>query len=163
MKKLLAAILISGTVIVANSATWVLSEVKDSNMQPVGYIYHTSAIGTRAGTKPEKVITGLRFICSLKGGTPIIGLFIDNGIHIENSISIVSSIDDSQDKSLSWVVDGNLLYRYVYDSPVLISSIKTGKIIKFRWYANDVTKFTTAFSIAGSDFTEFNSKCKAQI
>lgn len=163
MKKLLVAILIFLTPIIANSATWVLSEVKDNNMLPVGYIYHTSAIGTRTGAKHEKVITSLRFICSLKGGQPIIGLFIDNGIHAENNVSIISSVDDSQDKSLSWVVDGNLLYRYAYDSPVLISSIKLGEIIKFRWYANDVTKFTTAFSIADADFTEFNSKCSSQI
>ena len=163
MKNQLIAILMLVATSITNAANqWALAEITNET-RPAGYIYHISAIGERTiDNKISKVVSGLRFICSLHGGEPIIAIMAGNSKFIDNSIVVDIMVDNSTTIPLNWLVDGNIVFRQLSETIPLIDTIKTGKIIKLRWQSSDKTRFTTAFDISGLNFTEFNSKCRSQ-
>lgn len=156
MKKLLALIVITFCSIA--HAEWRLATVygKDS---PVGYIYYTSAVGT---TEKEKLSTRLQFICSLKGGEPIVSVYWEKNIESNGEVVVSFVADNSVPVVTSWTNDGELLFKPLAAAPKLINAVKTSKIIKFRAQGTN-TGYTTAFNVSGADFTEFNTKCSTNI
>jgi hypothetical protein len=156
MKKLLTLLLLALCSIA--HAEWHLATVygKDS---PAGYIYYTSAVGT---TDNEKLSTRLQFICSLKGGVPIVSIYWDKNIEANGEVVVSFVTDSSATTITSWTNDGELLYKPLASAPKVINAVKTGKIIKFRAQGTS-TSYTTAFNVTGVDFTEFNAKCGTNI
>ncbi len=159
MKKLLTLLTLSYCMTTNASAAWTLAAIPNKE-QPVGYIYYRNAIGTHGNTKS---FTSLRFICSLKGGEPIVGLFWDN-LNTSNDTLITTYANNTIiTQPVFWVNEGNLLFKNMSDAGDLIGAIKAGKIVKFQWTANDTTQYVTAFNTSGADFTDFNTKCKVQL
>jgi hypothetical protein len=156
MKKLFTLILVAFCSLV--HAEWHLAAVYGKDI-PVGYIYYTSAVGT---TDKEKLATRLQFICSLKGGDPIVSIFWEKNIEANGEVVVSFVTDNSVPVITSWTNDGELLYKPLSSAPKVINSVKTGRIIKFRAQGTN-TSYTTAFNVSGVDFTEFNAKCGTQL
>jgi hypothetical protein len=156
MKKLLALIIL--TVCSLAHAEWRLAAVYGKEV-PVGYIYYTSAVGT-AGK--EKLETRLQFICSLRGGEPIVSIFWEKTIDTNGEV-VVSFVPDNAPLMItSWTNDGELVYKPTASSPKVINAVKTARIVKFQMQGNNIT-YSTAFNVTGVDFTEFNAKCGTQL
>lgn len=138
---------------VANSA-WKITPVQ-SKEQVVGYIYSVDAEGT------PKSFTSLRFICSTKGGEPIIALLWAKGINTEQDVSVDITIDNKVVYTGTlWKRDEMLLYRTISESSDLISSMKNSRSIKFKWQGLSSEKYTVGFIVIGFDLIDFNAKCK---
>lgn len=139
--------------LVANAA-WKITPVQ-SKEQAVGYIYSIDAEGT------PKSFTSLRFICSTKGGEPIIALLWAKGINTEQNVSVDITIDNKITYTgTSWKRDEMLLYRTISESTDLITSMKNSHNIKFQWKGLHSEKYTTGFIVTGFDLIDFNTKCK---
>jgi hypothetical protein len=154
----------------AQTSDWKLSAVPGYDKVTVGYIYHTSAVGTaQSGTKIEKFVTGLRLVCaesptpSSGNSQPVIAIFWDR--MIGNMAQNVEVSVDGSNQEIRWDQDGTLLLRSVSESKALIQSMKTGNKISFRWTGTDSIKRTTMFDLRTfrSDLSEFNKVCKTQI
>lgn len=82
----------------AQASAWNISEVAGKDKSVVGYIYHSSAVGTQVGAKTEKVVSGLRLVCSTKGymamkeSEPIIAVFW-NGMFGNTPETVLVEID----------------------------------------------------------------------
>lgn len=154
----------------AQASDWKLTTVPGYDKGTVGYIYHTSAVGTaQTGSKTEKYVTGLRLVCSasdvvLDGNKqPVIAIFWDRMIG-----SMPQNVEvkvDGSSQEIRWDQDGTLLLRSVSESKALIQSMKTGNKISFQWTASDSVRRTTMFDLRTfrSDLSEFNKVCKTQI
>lgn len=154
----------------AQTSDWKLSAVPGYDKNTVGYIYHTSAVGTaQSGTRIEKFVTGLRLVCaetlvSPNGNNqPIIALFWDR--MIGSMPQTVEVKVDGSIQEIRWDQDGPLLLRSISESRTLIQSMKTGNKISFQWTGPDSVRRTTLFDLRNfrSDLAEFNKVCKTQI
>lgn len=139
------------------AAPWTLVPIAGKDAT-VGYIYHTDATGTRTDGKPVKEFTSLRFICSLKGGDPVISVFW-NGASNYGSQMMVHVQSAKQNESLMWDTDNNLVYRTVQESGSIIQILKNNKLVKFQWAVGN-TQYITSFNSDGLDLTDFDAKCK---
>jgi hypothetical protein len=139
----------------------------------VGHIYHTSAVGTQTGSKVEKVVTGLRLVCTAEGFTanknsePVIAIYWNTMIG-SNPQFIDIKVDGRQvgvGQETRWDQDGPLLLRTIADSKTLLQSMKTGRSISFQWTGTDAVRRSTIFDLRDfrSDLSEFNKICKTQI
>jgi hypothetical protein len=160
----IVSILVAGSV-QAQALGWNVSEVLGKDKTPVGYIYHSSAVGTQVGTKTEKVITGLRLVCSIKSSEgPAIALYW-NGMFGNTPQSVDVKVDGRKiAQSTPWDQDGPLLFRKIADSQELMQGLKTGRAVSFEWTQSGV-KRTTVISLKdfNSGFGEFKTSCKTQI
>jgi len=141
---------------------WKLTAVL-GNDKPVGYVYHTSSMGTQ--TNPvNKSYSGLRLICSLKGGEPVVALYWNNGMNIREEILVTVIADNKATVHPTlWGSEGDLLFRNVAESKELLALIKTSKVVKFQWMAGAASQYTTAFNVAGINLSDFNAKCKTEL
>jgi hypothetical protein len=150
---------------------WKITEVTGNKERtPVGYIYHTGAVGTQVGSKTEKVVTSLRFVCSTKvsnqrDNDPLIILFWNTmtgntGQYITSKTS-VSPIDHM----FRWEQEDSIMMRSVNESKDFIQELKTSKSVKFSWHSKDGTLRTTIFDLRGfnSHLGEFNALCKTEL
>ncbi len=77
MKKLFLLFALAISTMSAHAAdNWKLSDILGT-----GYIYYTAATATIDSTVRSKVYSRLEFICSLKGGEPMVAIFLDKGIN----------------------------------------------------------------------------------
>ena len=174
MKKFIAGFLLafaSITVLAQTppaAAAWNMASVTGENGKPVGYIFHTYAIGTRYTTPQTKNVTGLRLICTLIGpADPIIGIFWDNTNDNESQNVQMHIKVDSQvvDQHHTWMQEGKLTYRSIKDSPELLKALKSGKRIQFDWDDADNTHRVTMFSLITFDLylNDFNTACHTRL
>jgi len=169
MKKLLFALIlvVSSSAAMAGFNSWELTEVRDTNHVPVGYVYSINSTGTASfGDKTTKSITSLRLICSLKGGNPIFAIYWNKRIG-PNTLVPTVTVDGTQpvlDEPTVWVRDGGkLVYRDLYKSQNLLKAAKTGKELSFEIRDDMSVFYKTTFLLSGFDYTDFNTKCKTQL
>lgn len=158
MKNLIAIVLITFSCIV--NAKWDMSSVYGKD-QPLGYIYHTSSVGTQGNSQTQKVLTSLRFVCSAKTNDVILTI-VWSGINLNESVFVRTTIDNRLVNESEWAGDEVLIYKNISDVDDIIRQMKMGKTIKFVWVYKSVS-YVTAFQLAGLDLGDFNSKCKTQL
>lgn len=156
----------------AQASAWNISEVAGKDKSVVGYIYHSSAVGTQVGAKTEKVVSGLRLVCSTKGymamkeSEPIIAVFW-NGMFGNTPETVLVEIDGKPVRLAPspWDHDNQILFRKISESKELLQGLKTGRSVTFSWTSHDAVKRKTTFSLRdfNSQFSEFNASCKTQI
>lgn len=155
---------------IAQTSDWKLTAVPGYDKGTVGYIYHTSAVGTaQSGTRIEKFVTGLRLVCAESlispngNNQPVIALFWDR--MIGSMPQTVEVKVDNSSQEIRWDQDGPLLLKPISESKTLIQSMKTGNKISFQWTGPDSIRRTTMFDLRTfrSDLSEFNKVCKTQI
>lgn len=155
----------------AQTTTWNISEVSGKNAEILGYIYHTSTVGTQIGAKTKKVISGLRLVCSTKGysamatSEPIVAIFWQ-GMFGNTPTAVSAEVDKKPIRLVPtlWDHDGQILYRNFSDSAELIQALKTGRNVTFSWEGNDSVKRKTVFSLRdfNSQLSEFNALCNTK-
>ena len=171
MKALFAALALSVSATAFAQAvpdpTWTLSPVTGGKDKVVvGYIYHTAAIGTMDSPKVQKAVTGLRLVCSMKGGMPVIAIYW-NGSNFNGPEYITTEIDGKMFGTApeQWQQEYNLTYRNIEESSALMAAIRTGKNIKFSWMGKDAVRRTTMFSLSGyqTKLADFGTACKVSL
>ncbi len=167
MKAILFAIaLIFGSHAFAQAADppWSLRKVL-SDKTPVGYIYYTAAIGTIDSRPVQKSVTGLRLLCSLTGGSPVIAIYW-NGTNFDGTEYISIEVDGRVISSPQmWRQEQNLTFRNLDESRLLLQELRIGRVVKFSWTGKNGIKRTTMFSLAGfnANLAEFASACKISL
>jgi hypothetical protein len=174
MKNVFACLILFFVSLSAMSQTteWKIKEVKDRDNSTVGYIYHTSAVGTLIGTRIEKYATGLRLVCSTKNSPnfvadPLIAIYWNtmNGIYMRDvEVSVDNKIPDTK-LSGQWEADGALLLRTIPDSKNLMQALKTSHTIRLSWVGEDSFKRITVFDLKSFNLraAEFSSLCKTEL
>lgn len=162
MKKILTFILFFIANIAIAAPNWKLATVTGKDL-PVGYIYYTDAMGILSGPTQKKSFTSLRFICSLKGGDPILGIVWDGGIYSNSDLLVSVSTDATNIQPTFWINETDIIYKPMIEIGDIIKLFKTSKYIKFQWVSSDTTVYTTTFNVSGFDLTNFNTKCKLQL
>lgn len=145
----------------AKNPLWKLKEVSH-NSTVVGYVYHSDAIGTQNVSNNPKVMTSIRFICSVDEMPPLISIFWDDSNDYRDaivSVTIDNKLVNLGQTSKPWAVDGRLYYRALGESKILLNALKNGKVAKFQWTTGNTTRIA-AFDISNMNLSEFNSKCK---
>lgn len=151
----------------STTAEWNISEVTRYDNKVVGYIYHSSAVGTRIGTTTERSVTGLRLVCSAKEyiDSPIVVLFW-NGMFGNKPKSVEVKVDGkSINADYTWQQENQILYRQVGESTTLIEGLKEGRSITFRWADEDNRKMATTFDLSTFDknYEKFKSMCSGRL
>ena len=127
--------------------------------KPVGYIYHTYSSGTQVSAgKTEKVVSGLRLVCSLKGEpmAPIIAVYWDSKIQSTDPYNRIEwAVDGHPYATGVWVHDSKIIYSGIPAEHDLYNALKVGKIAKVGWVSSDGIKRETTF-----DLTEFKTHLK---
>lgn len=118
---------------VANAQTWKMSEVTGKDKSIVGYIYHTSATGTKIGDKQEKAFASLRLVCSTKSNAPPLVVLYWNGMNGSGNKYPLVQIDGKQVtvQQEVWIQESNILYRTVYSDDQLMKLLKTSSKVTF--------------------------------
>lgn len=161
--------LVAATNVSAQVAAWNISEIKGKDNSVVGYIYHTSAVGTQVRNKPEKIVSGLRLVCSTKTWTSnesdsIIAVYW-NGMFGNTNQKVDVKVDGRTIALPSnWDQDNQIVFRKISESAELVQALKTGRNVTFSWDGTDSTKRVTTFSLRdfNQKFSEFNNSCKTQ-
>lgn len=136
--------------------SWKLTEIKNTQQEPVGYIYHTESIGK--DTSGKKYVTGLRFICSSKSSNnAILAVFWQGGIQDEIQ-SLEIKIDNKIIRSDQWNTEGPLLIKSFDSLQTLLKQMSAGKNLGFSWEANGL-KYQTLFTLRGYDISKFKKIC----
>ncbi len=171
MRKLIGILaLIAATNVAAQASTWNISEIKGKDNSVVGYIYHSSAVGTQIRDKTEKVVSGLRLVCSTKSlpaiGSPesIVAVYW-NGMFGNTNQKIDVKVDGrSINLATHWDQDNQIVFRKISESAEMIQAMKAGRSITFSWTGTDSVKRNTTFSLRdfNQKFSEFNNSCKTQ-
>lgn len=149
----------------AQSSSWVLSEVTNTNKEPVGYIYHTYARGTSTlHSSKNVVVSGLRFVCSVKGRHEQHIAVFWNGVLMSNTQqNIEISVDKNVPLKTTWVREGTLIHSPVVDNANLINALKRGRVVRFNWEGVDYSKQVVAFDLKDFNLAEFNKSCKTSL
>lgn len=151
---------------------WKLSEVKGNDRSVVGYVYHTEAVGTQVSQKTEKVVAGLRLVCSTKASTQrnndlIIAIYWDGmfGNLTQSTDVLFNKRMFETGQKLRWDQDGPLLIRYVTDSRTFIQALKVNKDVKISWIGTDNVKRIVMFDLQefNMNISEFAKLCKADV
>ena len=184
MKYIVGSILALVTSVVypqESPAGWRLTEVQSVTNETLGYIYHSYSIGTQkselpaSGTpnKVSKIVSGLRFICSIKGHDtpPLIAIYwhnqsndYDNTDPLQNPVWMVDGHVYSYPQS-SWVREESLLYRPIGITSELINALKAGKRASVTWTdTNHITR-STIFDLTNfsTGLARFNIGCGTSI
>ena len=152
----LIATLVS-TLALAQNPEWKLTAVPQD--KPVGYIYHTYSTGTQtSANRTEKVVAGLRLVCSLKGEpmAPIIAVYWDSKTQSSDPYNRVDwSVDGRTFPTGVWIHDSKIVYNGIPAEHDLYNALKAGKIVKVTWVSSDSIKHETVF-----DLTEFKTHLK---
>lgn len=170
MKKILVAVA-SMMAFSVYAAPWTLSAIPDLKKETVGYIYHTSAVGTQV-TKSvsKKVVAGLRMICTapnlVRPGdayAPLIAIFWD-GLNEINPTSITLQVDRSTSVNMqdtNWLPYNQLLVRNMSNSELLVNSMKSGKTLHASWTGANATTYKVIFDLNGFDdqLDSFKNSC----
>lgn len=152
----------------AYAQKWELTEITSKDKSVVGYIYHTSTIGTQTGPKTEKVISGLRLVCSLKSqGTPLVVIFWDKMLGIGPQILRIKidSKEFVESSKYQWMQDGNILVREINESQSLFLALKNARSFSINWTSNDNITRTSIFDVSAmsSQISNFATVCNASI
>ncbi len=171
MKKIFVGLIAACFVTAASASNvdWKITKVFSEDKSVAGFIYHTSAIGTQIGQKTEKVISGLRLVCSGKEPTkwsedPVIVIFWDKSDGSETQ-TVEIRTDKTNSELSQWEQDGPLLVRSIPESKELMKSLRTNKNIGFTWTDSNSVKRTTLFSLRNfnTHIDEFNTLCNTQL
>lgn len=170
MKQLIASIIFAATSLVASAAPmtgWSTVAVPDTD-KPVGYIMHTYAIGTQTGKTTEKVVAGLRLICSTKNtAEPLIAIYWSGWLYGSPTRSqfLWSAVNGKALSSDEWMQDTKILYRTASQAKTLIDAMKTSRTVQFTWVGADAVKYNVMFDTVefNAKLIEFNASCKTQI
>ena len=122
MRKLFGIIsILAATGAQAQALGWNLTEVPAKDKSVAGYIYHSSAVGTQIGTKTEKVVTGLRLVCSTKEyvamreSDPVVAIYW-NGMFGNGTQAVNVKVDGRPiQMATPWEQDGPVLFRRIAD------------------------------------------------
>lgn len=151
----------------AQSPSWDLKEVKGQDNTIVGYIYHNYSIGTERTITSQRVVSGLRFVCSLKNARPIIGVFWDSslGNNISGIQNPIWKVDGRIINTSPWMQEDKMMYGDVSENGELISAFKSGHVASVTWTAMGSVQRSTAFDLSNftSHLPEFNTACKTAI
>ncbi|HEY6436322.1 MAG TPA: hypothetical protein VIY47_07005 [Ignavibacteriaceae bacterium] len=147
---------------------WRLREVIDKSKGIVGYVYYTNAKGTKSGDQKEKVITGLRLVCSTINSSaddPIIAVFWNGGPGGATFQQVEVKVDGRSAEVGQWTQDGTFLYRKLLESRPLIQSLRTGQVISLSWAGTDNVRRTTIFGLRNfnTNLSNFLDQCKIHI
>lgn len=118
------------------SPGWKISVIENKDKTPIGYIYHTYAIGTQYIPAEQKVPTGLRLVCSTTyGDAPVIAIYWkDYGpSSAKNNQPMKIVIDEKEIAESVWSTDINLIYKPLSESNDITTAMKAGKTIEFIW------------------------------
>jgi hypothetical protein len=167
MKTFIGLVLaLASSLALAQSAEWKLSEIRDKGNTPVGYIYHSYAVGTEHGNGKvnNKSATGLRLICSTKGSAaPIIAIYWDTPLLSESTQSVMWMSDFVAIQAAdNWKQEGKILYSSFSANPTLIAALKTRKTISASWADKYGVQRIAIYNLDGfnAHLNEFNSACK---
>lgn len=143
---------------------WNLSEVRGKELTVVGYIYHSSAVGTQIGTKATKAITGLRLVCSTKSNEAAIAIYW-NGMFGNTQQTVDVKIDGRKiSQTIPWQQDGPILFKDLFIEKELIQGLKTGRNINFEWVQGSVKRVTTiSLQDFNQNFGDFKNSCNIQL
>lgn len=171
MRKLIGILaLVAASNVAAQATAWNISEIKGKDNSVVGYIYHSSAVGTQIKDKTEKVVSGLRLVCSTKsavamGSSESIIAIYWNGMFGNTNQKIDVKVDGKAvNLTTSWDQDNQIVFRKISESTEMIQAMKTGRNITFSWTGTDSAKRITTVSLHNFNqkFSEFNNSCKTQ-
>ena len=152
----------------ASPASWRLSEVESATNETVGYIYHSYSIGTqKSPNKTEKIVSGLRFICSIQGedNPPMIGIYWHDVSNTDSVQNPVWTIDGNTIQTGPWIQDETLLYRPVGITLEVINALKVGKQASVTWTDSKHLIHRTIFDLTGfsAGLVRFNTDCGTSI
>jgi len=161
MKTLVCAVLaLSAIACQAQSSKWQITDVHDAKKVIAGYIMHTYALGTVRADSTQKITSGLRLICASRPSTPpIIGVYWDRPMPIENFQYVTVTIDGKKSPPKQWAQDDSLVFTPFTEIPQLVKSMTSGKTIKFEWTNQKSENYTVAFDLEGMPIKEFNQYC----
>ncbi len=119
--------------------------------------------------RTEKVVSGLRLVCSTKtlpamGSESIIAVYW-NGMFGNTNQKIDVKVDGkSIHLTTPWDQDNQIVFRKISESTEMIQAMKTGRNITFNWVGTDSAKRITTISLRDFNqrFGEFNNSCKTQ-
>lgn len=164
MKKIIGLIaLCFASLTFAQSADWNLSEVKGKDNMPVGYIYHNYSVGTQTGATTEKVVTGLRLICSISPrAVPIVAVFWDGTLSTEAPQHLIWSVDGKTVVTGTWRQEDHIIYRMTSETMALVNALRTGHVAIVSWTGVDAVRRNTAFNVTDFEahLKDFNTACK---
>lgn len=151
----------------AQSSNWKIVNVQDSNNNVVGHIYYTESIGRQIGTTPEKVVTGLRLVCSRLGDDALLILYWQ-GMFGNTPEDVTITVDGRKigvGQTYTWKRDGPVLVRTVAESVEITNALKTGRSINFSWKDAGNVQRNTVFDLRtfNSNISTFNASCKTNI
>jgi len=118
---------------------WQLVEVKSSNKNIIGYVYHTSSY-VETGLRMDAV--HLRMVCTTKPGTkfsghPIILMIFDSATKFSEAL-VSAKIDGNKVASLNnWKAEDNIMYREISESKDLITAMSNGETVSFDFDSNN--------------------------
>lgn len=145
----------------ANAQGWILTEIT-SNRSTVGFVYHTHAVGINGN---EKVVAGLRFICSkmpnIEG--PIIAIHWDKDYYYPVTQEITLTINKKVVSTGNWIYENNIFYQPLSQNKTLPALMKDSRTIGFSWSVDNL-KHNVVFDIRDFDlkFNNFLSVCKIE-
>lgn len=150
------------------AAGWELSEIKDTTAESVGYIFHTSAVGTRTILGSSgKYAASIRLICTAptlyQGGyvyNPLIAIFWDKMDEVKEQTPTLE-VDKKLIVGHRWSAMGNLLVREITDTQQLITEMVNGKALRVSWVGSDTSRREAIFDLRGfgKQISKFNEVC----
>lgn len=157
--------LVASTLAFGQSSEWKLTEVKGKDTTPAGYIYHNYSVGTQRTDTVEKVVSGLRIICSTTKGTyPIVALYWNGRLSGDPLYSPVWTIDGKAIPTGIWTrfPEGKIISRPVSETTELMLALKNGHLATVAWTGSDAVRYSTAFDLTNyqSHLAEFEAACK---
>jgi len=153
--------------VLARDPNWKIIKITGKDSAPVGYMYETGSVGHQTfGSRTEKLVTGLRIICSVASKeSPVIGVFW-NTMQAEDIQHISIKIDKKQySEKLEWFPDQSILWRNTSELNSLIQSLKNGQMVDFEWTDKNNVNRRTIFDLRSfnSHLNEFNTLCKIKL
>ena len=174
MKNILLGIIIAcfSATVLAKDGDWHITEVKSTDNVIVGYIYHSSSVGTQSGTETKKMVSSLRLVCTGKPpaqgkNDPLIVIFWNTmvGDKTQNIEIIFDKKINKYGTKYIWKQEGPLLIRSIIESKELIQSLKNNKTLYITWTDSRGIRRTTMFDLINFNFrfAEFNKLCNTDL
>lgn len=162
---------LASTTAFSQHETWKVTEVGSADPEKKGYILHIQSVGYDTKNDKNKIVSGVRLICSTNKNipdTPIFSLFWNH----TSSVSMFSSIDIKVDNNKlpsnqlsGWSHDEKLIYKPVSELKPLIQMMKSGKKLDFEWSGGSYGKHTTSVAIGNfpNALSIFNNRCNTNL
>lgn len=146
----------------AQSEDWKITTIQtDGDIS--GHVLHTYSIGIEQAEGKKKIVSGLRFACSVKSSSPVIvSIFWNNPTQNYNPQPIRTTADGVFRFEEDWSVGSTSLYKYLPNSKNLVWLLNSTRIIQFDWADSNGTKYSTAFYTRNfnTNFDNFKELCK---